>query len=324
MSRVLAIIGTLALAFASMRAQSAEVKSRDFRDGKVRLDIVGEIQPGDANSVAAAIKAANDRTKMVATVRLNSVGGNILEAVKLADIIRNGKIATAVLSESTCASACFIVFSAGNEKYAHYTAQIGVHGASDPTGQETTEAEAATVSMARILRELGVPAPIIGKMVVTPPAQMVWLTPDDLKSMGVTMLGKPSQLGPPVAAQSAPPLQLTTPPSTHTQATAAKPTWGDMIKMAANLSIQAYGRLNSGRSCQPELKVCSNAILYRTKDGINAMIRTEENIDGKVIRRDICSFNSFGDVRTCLDWDAGRLTKEMKSSNGTWTLIESQ
>jgi hypothetical protein len=34
--------------------------------------------------------------------------------------------------------------------------------------------------MARIVKELGVPPSIIGKMVVTPPSDMVWLNPDDL------------------------------------------------------------------------------------------------------------------------------------------------
>src|SRR6185437_10016175 len=128
------------------------------------------------------------------TIRLNSVGGNLLEAIKIADVVRKAKIATAVLSGATCASACFIIFAAGNEKYAHYTAALGVHGASEPNGEESVESGAATVSMARVVRELGVPASIIGKMVVTPPDQMVWLGPDELRSMGTNMLGKPSQL----------------------------------------------------------------------------------------------------------------------------------
>jgi hypothetical protein len=86
------------------------------------------------------------------------------------------------------------VFAGGSPKFASYGASVGVHGASDQTGQETVEAGAATVSMARIVKNLGVPAPIIGKMVVTPAEQIVWLTPDDLRSMGATMTGKPAQV----------------------------------------------------------------------------------------------------------------------------------
>jgi hypothetical protein len=81
-----------------------------------------------------------------------------------------------------------LIFAAGETKFANYTAQIGVH-ASDENGAETVQSGAATVSMARIAKELGVPPAIIGRMVVTPPAQMVWLSPADLQSMGTTMAG---------------------------------------------------------------------------------------------------------------------------------------
>jgi hypothetical protein len=62
--------------------------------------------------------------------------------------------------------------------------------------------------MARAVKELGVPEKIIGKMVVTPPSDVVWLGADDLRSMGVTMIGKPAQIAPdqPRSAQTPYPL----------------------------------------------------------------------------------------------------------------------
>jgi hypothetical protein len=42
--------------------------------------------------------------------------------------------------------------------------------------------------MAQIAKEFGVPHGIIGKMVVTPPDQMVWLDAADLKSMNVDLI----------------------------------------------------------------------------------------------------------------------------------------
>jgi hypothetical protein len=60
-------------------------------------------------------------------------------------------------------------------------------------GRETVSSNAATVSMAKVAKELGVPPAIIGRMVVTPPNEMVWLSPQELQSMGVTMVGKPAQ-----------------------------------------------------------------------------------------------------------------------------------
>jgi hypothetical protein len=46
------------------------------------------------------------------------------------------------------------------------------------------------------------------------------------------------------------------------------------------------------------------------------MVRTSEV--GSSINRDICIFNSSMTIRTCVDWDSGRETREMKDSKGEW------
>jgi hypothetical protein len=55
---------------------------------------------------------------------------------------------------------------------------------------------AVTTAMARDLAWLGVPPAIIGKLVQTPPGRATWLTPSDLSSMGVTVLGEASSSPP--------------------------------------------------------------------------------------------------------------------------------
>jgi hypothetical protein len=91
------------------------------------------------------------------------------------------------------------------------------HGVSDETGQETVQSNAATVAMARIVKELGVPATIVGKMVATPPDQLVWLTVDDLRSMDTKMFGKPMQLSTdqPTTSQLCNALLILVPKPTH-------------------------------------------------------------------------------------------------------------
>jgi hypothetical protein len=155
------------------QSQAAELKSSITRDGHVIVSISGEVAVGDTEALKAAIKVANDAGKLVSSLRLNSVGGNLFEGVKLADAVRFAKMATNVGQGATCASACFLVFAAGETKFANYTAKIGVHGASDQAGVETVQSGAATVSMARVAKDLGVPPAIIGRMVVTPPSEMV-------------------------------------------------------------------------------------------------------------------------------------------------------
>jgi hypothetical protein len=99
--------------------------------------------------------------------------------VKLAAIIRYVKISTIVEHGARCASACFIAFTAGSQIFPSYTARIGVHGASDSNGQ-TRNALNATVSMARVVKELGVPEGIIEKMVATRANEIAWLYSNDL------------------------------------------------------------------------------------------------------------------------------------------------
>ncbi|MGA9215552.1 MAG: hypothetical protein WBZ54_09895 [Methylocella sp.] len=227
------------------------------KEGKVITVLNGEIAPGDTDQLQRIIKIANDSGKVVSAIRLNSPGGNLLEGVKLADAIRFASVAP---SGSTCASACFIAFAAGADKFASYGASIGVHGASDKNGQETDGSNSATVAMAKIVKELGAPADIIGRMVVTPPDQMVWLSPNNLRAMGTTITGKPVQ----TPAANAPTQLLPAQPTVE----AAPPKWEAIVNDAINASkAQHNGNPQLGRVCQPEFKTCSTAIFFTSKDG---------------------------------------------------------
>src|SRR5262249_15482426 len=154
-------------------------------------------------------------------------GGSLSEGVKLAEIIRYGRIATIVPNGSSCASACFVAFAAGAQKIVSYTGSPGGHGASEASGRESGR---ATVSMARIVRDLGVPEAIIGKMVVTRPEDIVLLTADDLRSMGTTMTGKPAQVPPEQQSAAAPPPMQLSPSATATTApTSPVKTWKELV-----------------------------------------------------------------------------------------------
>jgi hypothetical protein len=290
---------------------------------------VGEIEPGDFDAFTAAVKQANDAGKFVANVRLNSEGGNLLEGVKLADAIRFGKMSTNVGKGATCASACFLIFAAGNTKFATYDAKIGVHGASDANGDESVQSGAATVSMARIAKDLGVPSAIIGRMVVTPPDDMVWLTPQDLQSMGTTMVGKPNQtqaMTPLALDQSLKQTPDRPPPSVQSKSRATDdepiPSWGKLLDEAVRLSKkQNGGTPDFKRVCQPELKVCINGVSFVNNSGTYMIMKVTENLDGKIIRREVCTFNKHGDVRSCLNWDTGSTHRDMKNASGDWEKV---
>lgn len=331
--KAILLFGFLATAMLIHGARSAEVKSIVGKDARITVAISGEISPGDAEAFTQLVKQANDAGKFVANIRLNSDGGNLLEGVKLADAIRFGKISTNVGKSATCASACFLLFAAGSTKFASYGAQIGVHGASDENGRETVSSNAATVSMAKIAKELGVPSSIIGRMVVTPPNEMVWLSPQELQSMGVTMMGRPSQtasdgalpgLGNGQVARQTPqnrpgePVDLA--PSSRSS---VKPEggWETFVNNVITLSAkQNGGKPQSQRSCQPELKTCVNAVFFKI-DGTDAIIKVTRDLDDRILRKEFCTFNSSADIRLCLDWDTQRKHRDMQDAQGNWTKV---
>ena len=51
------------------------------------------------------------------------------------------------------------------------------------------------------------------------------------------------------------------------------------------------------------------------------MVKTTEDSNGKLISREMCEFNQFGDVRDCVDWDRGTTHRDMKDANGNWAKI---
>ena len=165
-------------------------------------------------------------------------------------------------------------------------------------------------------------------MVVTPPNSIVWLTPDDLRSMGATMTGKPSQVPTDQSTTSQAPMQID--PSAKaaipsTSQTKKAPEWKELVNAAFAISArQNGGKPLSGRSCQPELKLCSTAVFFKREDGVEVMLRMSEDTIGSPISRDICTFNEFRDVRTCSDWDTGALIREMKNKQGDWVKVGDQ
>jgi hypothetical protein len=174
-------------------AAAADIKLLPHPDQPVTVSLTGRIVEGDAERFLTVANLAKTEGHTVTAVALDSLGGLIAEAAKIAVSVRGAGIATEVASGATCTSACFLIFAAGEQKLADPGARIGVHSAKDLTGTETDRSATSTLTMARILRSFGVPERIIGRMVVATPDQVAWLTLDELRSMEVTMLDQPDQ-----------------------------------------------------------------------------------------------------------------------------------
>ena len=164
-------------------------------------------------------------------------------------------------------------------------------------------------------------------MVVTPPNEMVWLTPQELQSMGSTMVGKPSQtaisptatatINPSVIQQTQPRATFSSPPARINDTPTLS--WDELVAKGVKRSAaQNNGKADYTRACQPEFKTCFNAVTYLDNDGVMTAAKVVKDMNDKIIRREICSFNKSLDIRKCFDWDDGTSHRDMKDANGSW------
>src|SRR4051794_326807 len=68
----------------------------------VTATLDGDIAKGDADTLQRLIKAANDDGRIVAGLRLNSAGGNLVESVRLAELVRQARLPTMVATGAHC------------------------------------------------------------------------------------------------------------------------------------------------------------------------------------------------------------------------------
>lgn len=149
------------------------------RSGATRgtvLLLTGVIGPGAHRQFQAALA----RTTPTLVV-LDSPGGVLGEAFLIAEEVRRRGLTTLVDRNSSCASACAIVFLSGRTKYLGAGASIGLHMASYADGRPDPE---ATELMAAYLRQLGVPSSTLRQMAVTAPTQISWMSRAELNAVG--------------------------------------------------------------------------------------------------------------------------------------------
>lgn len=318
------LLGLVTTVCVGAQVSAATITSVPGRSGSIVIDIHGMIGSGDADVFNRAVKRAGDAGKSIANVRLNSPGGKLDEGARLAFVIRFAKFPTFVPPGAVCASACFLVFAAGDPKFAGPGALIGVHKASD-RGVETKASGAATAAMAGFARELGVPSPIITRMVKTPPTEIAWLEPRDLHLMGVKTIGNDTQaVGSGVRADGPSDRQ---PSNVETMATLSlpaekienRPVWNEFIeKMIALSAEQNKGAALLTRSCRSDSRECVMAVAYLLQDGRQGLATAFQDVNGNIKRREVCESNAANDVRDCLNWDTGAKYRDLKNTKGEW------
>jgi len=139
-------------------------------DGRsLRMD--GVIGMGDGERLRKLLDS--EAAREVKRVELVSPGGRVREAERMAAAMKaHGHASRAV---GTCASACTLVFLAGQPRHLTPTGELGFHRASTGTYNPVFE-ELANQQLAKTYTELGLPQPMIDKTLRTPSRSM-WFVP---------------------------------------------------------------------------------------------------------------------------------------------------
>ena len=105
-----------AAGFAVKHTDTAQYPSYGFPNRVLVIELSGEIEQGDAvilNSVLDAFKFDPHHEFDRIVLSLNSEGGNLSEAIKIMDILKERIVQTYIGSQATCFSACAVVFMGG-------------------------------------------------------------------------------------------------------------------------------------------------------------------------------------------------------------------
>lgn len=170
-------------------------------DGR-SLKLEGVIGMGDGERLRQLLDS--EAAKEVKRVELVSPGGRVREAERMAAALKlHGHASRAV---GTCASACTLVFLAGQPRHLTPTGELGFHRASTGTYNPVFE-ELANQQLAKTYSELGLPQPMIDKTLRTPSRSMWFVPREELLSYSL-IAASPRTLAVPLPDADAKPTDL--------------------------------------------------------------------------------------------------------------------
>jgi hypothetical protein len=175
-------------AFVKAPAFAADITAVTGKNSASTIKLSGRIEKGDSDTLLRWVDA-NRSTAPIVFLYLDSPGGNVVEAARIADTITKNNIQTVVGGKARCISACVLAFAGGTTRWFTETSSIGVHSTYMATAQkagtgtvvEDDDSRAMTLLVARSFYDLGVPDRVIVKMIVTEPSDVTYLKYDDLR-----------------------------------------------------------------------------------------------------------------------------------------------
>ncbi len=176
------LAASMALACAHGVGQAAEFRAIDMPDGNGHgIVLSGVIAPGDE---IAFHRLAETRDRAV--VLTTGPGGVVATAVTIGTEIRARGWSTLVPPGAQCASACSLIWLAGQTRMLGAGAQIGFHAMSVIAGNgQSAETHDLDMFMRTWLTNLGYPSDATATIVNTPAASVRWYNTTELRANGI-------------------------------------------------------------------------------------------------------------------------------------------
>jgi len=152
-------------------------------DGVLAVD--GYIDNGALDRFRSELET---RGEYVETVRLNSPGGSLDDAIGMAQLLRERNVATEVVDGALCASSCPLILAGGATRTVGAKAAVGLHQfysiSADPSepAQAMSDAQATTARISRHLAAMGVDPALWLHALDTPPRSLYYLSPDEIRA----------------------------------------------------------------------------------------------------------------------------------------------
>jgi uncharacterized protein YecT (DUF1311 family) len=153
-------------------SEGMEITKKVVSAGTV-IKATGPIMGGDAAKLESLVREATVDEKGLRRIILESPGGEVVEAVRIAEIIRNNNFVTLVGGE--CASACaMVLYPAGRHSYLIGQGKLGFHSCYD---RQLVVHPECTEAIAKIAASFGFPYGSIKVFAsLKGPAEMYWIT----------------------------------------------------------------------------------------------------------------------------------------------------
>ncbi len=162
----------------------------------------GPIEPDSVVDFENALIATGE----VKTVVLNSPGGQVVAALQIAQSIYEQKIMTLIAEESDCASACSILFFAGQKRVA--LGALGVHQMSSSSEGSMSGVQYLLADVLSAFDAYGVDGRVLQRMLRTPPGDMYYFSLEEKEILGIDQYANTVHQAGRVSFDSYPPSQV--------------------------------------------------------------------------------------------------------------------